>query len=135
MTYDYYDTVAATPTTTDFRSRAEVERDPQPGDIYVNSWGYDQTNIDYYQVVKRTPGTVTIRKIGVELIDRRVFPVRDKFITDYRDPDGKGKVCHLKTKDPKPGYGLKTGKHSFTWAFPYEGGGRYDTIAAGDPGH
>jgi hypothetical protein len=35
------------------------------GDILVSSWGYDQTNIDFYQVT-RVPGanTVEIREIG-----------------------------------------------------------------------
>lgn len=36
------------------------------GDIFVNSWGYDQTNIDYYQVVEVKPSgkSAVIRKIG-----------------------------------------------------------------------
>lgn len=33
------------------------------GDILYASWGYDQTNIDYFQVVKLTPKTVTFREI------------------------------------------------------------------------
>lgn len=35
----------------------------EPGTILECSWGYDQTNIDWYQVVKRTvsaKGTVTV---------------------------------------------------------------------------
>lgn len=37
------------------------------GDILVSSWGYDQTNIDYYQVT-RVPGahSVEIRKIAAK---------------------------------------------------------------------
>ena len=33
------------------------------GTIFVCSWGYDQTNVDFYQVVKRTAKMVTVRKI------------------------------------------------------------------------
>ena len=33
------------------------------GDIFVNSWGYDQTNIDYYKVVGVTEKSVKIRKL------------------------------------------------------------------------
>ena len=33
------------------------------GDIFYNSWGYDQTNIDFYQVVAATAKTITIQKI------------------------------------------------------------------------
>lgn len=34
------------------------------GDILYSSWGYDQTNIDFYQVIGTTKRTVVIRKIG-----------------------------------------------------------------------
>lgn len=37
------------------------------GDILVSSWGYEQTNIDFYEVVKATEKTATL----VELKSRR----------------------------------------------------------------
>jgi hypothetical protein len=57
------------------------------GDILVSSWGYDQTNIDYYQVT-RVPGpsTVEIRKIAANSGPEEGFmtasctAARDKFI-------------------------------------------------------
>ena len=33
------------------------------GDIFYSSWGYDQTNVDFYQVVKTTPKTIALKKI------------------------------------------------------------------------
>jgi len=33
------------------------------GEIIYNSWGYDQTNIDFYEVVKVTKATVVIKPI------------------------------------------------------------------------
>jgi hypothetical protein len=56
------------------------------GDILVCSWGYDQTNIDYYQVT-RVPGasTVEIREIGAHssgedgFMTARCSAVRDSF--------------------------------------------------------
>src|SRR3989304_5229164 len=36
----------------------------QIGDILHTSWGYDQTNGDWYQVTGRTNGTITIRPIA-----------------------------------------------------------------------
>lgn len=36
------------------------------GDIVYASWGYDQTNIDYYQIVSTTEKTVTFREVGQE---------------------------------------------------------------------
>lgn len=38
------------------------------GAIIYNSWGYDQTNIDFYQVVKATKCFVTLRPIEAEKI-------------------------------------------------------------------
>ena len=37
------------------------------GDILVSSWGYEQTNIDFYEVVNATEKTVTL----IELASRR----------------------------------------------------------------
>jgi len=37
------------------------------GDIFVNSWGYDQTNIDYFQVTRKTNKTIYIREISSEV--------------------------------------------------------------------
>ena len=57
------------------------------GDILVSSWGYEQTNVDYYQVVK-TVGkmTVVLREIGYGQTEdtgpmqEKVMPKKDKFI-------------------------------------------------------
>lgn len=35
----------------------------QVGDVLVCSWGYDQTNIDFYQVTKRSAACVWLREI------------------------------------------------------------------------
>lgn len=59
----------------------------QVGDIYVASWGWEQTNVDAYQVVAKKGATVTLRKIGLCSVDGsegfmcdRVVPVKDAFI-------------------------------------------------------
>lgn len=49
-------------------SRFERASLPQVGEILVSSWGYDQTNIDYYQVTKVTKASVQIRKIAKSVI-------------------------------------------------------------------
>lgn len=61
------------------------------GDILCSSWGYDQTNVDFYQIVERTGRVgVIIRKIssttfdsvtGIRLVDQ-VLPVKDSFISE-----------------------------------------------------
>ena len=30
------------------------------GDVFVSSWGYEQTNVDFYEVVKVTAKTVML---------------------------------------------------------------------------
>jgi len=38
------------------------------GDILCSSWGYDQTNVDFYQVINiPSKKSVTIRKIGLDM--------------------------------------------------------------------
>jgi len=56
------------------------------GDIFVSSWGYDQTNVDFYQVVKTLPSMIIIREIEKQLVRGRgepteyVMPMVNKFI-------------------------------------------------------
>lgn len=44
----------------------QLKRQPhtlKPGDVVVNSWGYDQTNVDFYQVTRTTAHFVWVRKL------------------------------------------------------------------------
>ena len=57
------------------------------GDILYSSWGYDQTNIDFYQVTKVIGKAVEIREIGKSIsessgrgYDDEVMPVPNRFI-------------------------------------------------------
>jgi len=55
------------------------------GDIFVSSWGYDQTNIDFYQVVGTTPKMLSLRPIDKRVVSGRgepqekVIPLANKF--------------------------------------------------------
>lgn len=61
----------------------------RPGDIFAWSWGYDQTNLDFYQVVERNGKKLTLREIAQETVpgsegfmsDSRT-PVKDQFLAD-----------------------------------------------------
>ena len=39
-------------------------KDIEIGDIYVSSWGYDQTNVEYYKVIKKTEKMIWLRAVG-----------------------------------------------------------------------
>jgi hypothetical protein len=73
------ETTTATPTTHDI----------VVGDIFEYSWGYDQTNVDYFEVVATTAKTVKIRKIGAHSVpgsegfmSDKCVPVPGKFVSE-----------------------------------------------------
>ena len=61
------------------------------GDIFYTSWGYDQTNIDFYQVVQlKGKHTLVLRQNEVMRGAAHTYngltrPIRDMFKTGYRD--------------------------------------------------
>ncbi len=55
------------------------------GDILYSSWGYDQTNIEFYQVIDTTQKTVTFREIAQDtkatgFMCADCMPVKNSFI-------------------------------------------------------
>jgi hypothetical protein len=62
------------------------------GDIYYTSWGYEQTNIDFYQVVEiKGTATVVLKQIAQEIVKDsyyshgmacNVAPEKDNFLND-----------------------------------------------------
>lgn len=57
----------------------------QIGDIYVNTWGYDQTNQDFYQVVDKRGKSVYFRKINGKIVVNKYdrgycIPLKDDFV-------------------------------------------------------
>ena len=68
-------------------ARKEAVENVKKGDIFVASWGWEQTNVDAYQVVEKKGATVTLREIGLDTIygseghmSDRVRPVKNLFI-------------------------------------------------------
>jgi hypothetical protein len=61
------------------------------GSIFVLSWGYDQTNVDAYQVIeKKGTATLVLREIGLKTVEStgdmscNVIPVKDSFLPDEK---------------------------------------------------
>jgi hypothetical protein len=48
-----------------------------PGVIFCYSWGYEQTNVEYYQVIARHGQLVTLREIGCESVPGSAGPMSD----------------------------------------------------------
>lgn len=56
-----------------YKQKAQEERRTfrhslQVGDILVSTWGYDQTNVNFYEVVAAGDKEVTIREIGQKVV-------------------------------------------------------------------
>lgn len=70
-------------------ARENVENPFKVGEILYDSWGYEQTNIDFYQVVEVKPKSIMIRRISGEMVPEKqegissmsayVRPVKDSF--------------------------------------------------------
>ena len=54
--------------------------------ILKSSWGYDQTNIDFYEVIKVKNDWATIQKIGQEIVENMPEYMGEKVIPaiDYK---------------------------------------------------
>lgn len=61
----------------------------QLGDIIYNSWGYEQTNVEFYQVVRMTAKTICVEEIAQEQVPESmqghgmscdVIAVKDSFL-------------------------------------------------------
>ena len=49
--------------------KIESMADVEIGHILSASWGYDQTNIDYYKVIRKTATMVELRAIGQKYVE------------------------------------------------------------------
>jgi hypothetical protein len=68
----------------DQQKRKEFQTSIQVGDIYYTSWGYDQTNVSFYQVVAVKGKMIEARLIGKKIVGSEagsdyVVPVKGDF--------------------------------------------------------
>jgi hypothetical protein len=119
------------------------------GKIWRTSWGYDQTNAEFFQVVRETKASLVLRRICCEIRDGRLWPLAGQWATDCHLMGNAGTQAHERDKGRgysekmcrKPRLDRDGYQHSSVtiddvrYAWPYEGGGAYDTFAAGLPGH
>jgi len=57
------------------------------GDIITNSWGYDQTNVDWYRVTRATPSTVWLKPIAAHVEETCFMSGPSVPSVDTSDPD------------------------------------------------
>jgi len=68
-------------------ARTRFQNPYKVGDVLHHSWGYDQTNCDFYQVVEVKKASVVLRKIGAETVpgsegfmSESIMPTKDAFV-------------------------------------------------------
>ena len=71
------------------KAKSEWQHGLKVGDVFRSSWGYDQTNIDYYEVVAIHGKAVDVREIGQQSEDTgwlqgNCVPAPGKYISDVR---------------------------------------------------
>jgi len=49
--------------------KQEAKEKVKVGDIFYGSWGYDQTNVEFYQVVEKKGVTCKIQEIGKTIVE------------------------------------------------------------------
>ncbi len=67
------------------QERRDYKHDFKEGDVLVSSWGYDQTNVDFYQVVEVLGAMIAVREIAQKTVRETqgtdyVVAVPDKFV-------------------------------------------------------
>jgi hypothetical protein len=73
------------------KGNPELLKQADPGAIFHFSWGYDQTQCDYFQVIERRGQMVKVQRIASESVkgseghmsDNRTA-VKDSFLTDHK---------------------------------------------------
>lgn len=73
-------------------------RAPVVGDVLVRSWGYDQTNIDFYLVTRATAKSVWLRSVGKSF----VATTDDDRTSDLVMPKYAPEIAFDKTTDKVP---------------------------------
>lgn len=116
----------------------------KPGDVFVESWGYDQTNIDFYVVTRVTRSSVYLKPCGARTVGEgmstRLVPDPSK-VNEYRDNRariGKVNARGEVVKRVKAGWRGEPWLNltSYSGASLWDGERSYfDTYAAGLPGH
>jgi len=102
----------------DKAAKAEAADTVQVGDVFSSSWGYDQTNVDFYKCVAKRGQMLDVIKVG-SLVDHS-----DQG-SDYLLPDVACEIGEVMTKRVNQHGGFKV--ESFANAYPFDGKPEYQT--------
>jgi hypothetical protein len=95
------------------------------GDIFYSSWGYDQTNIDFYEVVGLTGASVKVRQVASKFVNEPGdHPSQDRVVADKGNYIGE-----VMTKRIQAGYQGRPSFNvaSYASAWLWDGTPKYQT--------
>lgn len=88
------------------------------GDIFYSEWGYDQTNIDFYEVVRLTPAGMKVRPVANKFVDRQ-GPYGDKVVPDKGNYTGPEMTKRLQIStwrgQPEPYFNINSYSSASLW--------------------
>jgi hypothetical protein len=112
-----------------------VRKTPLVGDILSASWGYDQTNVDFYQIVSVTKTGARLRKVTSTIVEvgsgsDRVVPVKDSFesrsnASSYEVPFTAEMGAFRRVDPARDGYSVRISDS--TSAYLWKGGATWQT--------
>lgn len=70
----------------------------EPGTVFVRSYGYDMTLVDFFEVTRSTEKTVWVRRIKSEIVDETGFMSGHVIPAEPHEPDSDGEKM-LRIKD------------------------------------
>lgn len=107
-----------------------VDLGVEVGDIFYSSWGYDQTNVNFYEVTGLTPASVRLREVSKRVEGNGVVPNFGSYIGQEFTSRIKPGYREDKATVSSP---RNIAGHGGAWY--WDGTPKYDTRALGYPGH
>lgn len=113
------------------KANAKIEREQKKtdffnslkvGDTFICSWGYDQTNIDFYEIVEKKNKSVVIR--GITKLRRDGEHMTYDYVTPHPPRAGGEYTTEPMLKVPQDGHITIS---SFQWAYLWDGRDRTET--------
>lgn len=110
--------------------RANMVNPFKVGQIFYDSWGYDQTNIDFYQIVEVKERSVILQEIGASYVPNTqgmdCSNVKPNPSHKVGEPFLKPVVVSIGYNDNKPSYYLKS-RHGWISEYTQEEKGVYSS--------
>jgi len=101
------------------QERREFKHEFNVGDILDSSWGYDETHVDFFEVIEILGSQmVAIRQIGGKV-------VKEERGADYVVPVPSSYHGPVLRRRVSPGHGVKI--NSYSWASKWDGKPKYQT--------